>query len=120
MPCLAVIHLRGRGTPGDGDWESGDVVQVFKARKRNNKIEAFIGNVWMPDLGRDGSRQFLALYIPDCTLDEARAREGRGRANVSWEVHFTGRERDDILDRTVTVTFQERPTIGKAILRQRV
>ncbi len=119
MPCIAVIHLRGRGRPNDGDWEANDVVQVFDARKRGSVIEAFINNVWMTDLGRYGSREFLALYVPDGNLKDARAREGRGLTNVSWESHFTARERDKILDRTVTIPFQERPSIGKALLRER-
>lgn len=119
MPCLIVVHLRGRGRSGDGDWEANDVVQVFDARKTNNVIEAFIGNVWKTDLGRAGSREFLALYIQDCTLAEARAFGGRAKGVISWESHFTARERDNILNRADTVTFQEKARITKTILRLR-
>lgn len=120
MPCLVVIHLRGRGTPGDGDWEINDVVQAFPARKTAGIVEARIGNVWKKDLGLDGSKEFLALYLPDCTEAEAHAFEGRAVADISWESHFTAGEQTTILDQAQTVAFQEKAGVVKAILVVRV
>lgn len=120
MPCLAVIHLRGRGPVGNGDWEANDIVQVFNARKRGGILEAFIGNVWKTDLGIDGSKEFLALYVPNLAITEGYGKAGRAVSNVSWESHFTQTEKDKILDRTKTVSFQGKPGIAKDILMPRV
>ena len=112
MPCLVVVHARGNAT-----WNADDVVQVFDARKRAGAIAAFIGNVWMTDLGRLGSKQFLALWIPNCSVGQARPFEGKGKGRVNWRAHFSAQEQADILDVTKTIAFQEKPGIAKNILK---
>lgn len=112
MPCLVVVHARGNNT-----WNTDDVVQVFHAQRRVGKIVAWIGNTWMTDLGRLGSKEFLALWIPNASVEQARPFEGLGKGRVNWRAHFSAQEQADILDPTKTIPFQEKPGIAKDILK---
>lgn len=112
MPCLVIVHARGNST-----WDTDDVVQVFHAQRRDGKIVAWIGNVWMTDLGRLGSKEFLALWIPNLSVEQARPFEGLGKGRVDWRPHFSAQEQSDILDNTKTIPFQEKPGIAKDILK---
>lgn len=112
MPCLIVIHGIGNAV-----WNTDDIVQVFPARKREGRVEALIGNVWMTDLGREGSRQFLALWIPNATVAFARPFEGLGKGRVAWRAHFSASEQNRILDPGITMEFQEKPGIARDILK---
>ena len=112
MPCLIVVHARGNDI-----WNTDDVVQVFDARKTRGAIEAFVGYIWRRDLGSEGSKQFLALWIPNALLSEARPFEGLGKGRVNWRPHFTAQEQTNILDPMKTIPFQEKPGIAKDILK---
>lgn len=129
MPCVAVIHVTGRGTPGDGDWERDDIVEVFAARKRQGRIEMWINYMWIDCIGcgdnRGGERTaehiFLQLFIPNATRVElyGELKVGRGMGIAAWRTHLSVSERARVDDPNQRTQVFERAPIVKSIIIKR-